>query len=420
MPWVISICWKGLSKYVYFSLPFKSFIVMVNGNFLPVGSFLIIIGLMIIVVRIIISIALVGLILFCRKAVRKMASFSMYSYRIVSLIGLMIFLSGCLVLELMRIVGNIRYYDDINPDFLMDFFTGFTTAITSLIYIAFIPAVLFSIFLLIANIVLFFKEGRSLHNMFGVVLGTFLVLGSLGIINLYLMLDQIMNVHSYFGFHFSLAVENIFAIVVVYFECMMLATIYVSYKAMHHKVSYNKSYIIVLGCHVREDGLPGGVLRKRVEAAIKFANEQKKNNGKLPILIFSGGKGNDEPISEAESMKKYIIAQKYDGEILVEDKSTTTFENFKFSKKLIKDTQNIAFATTDFHIFRSAVFASEIGYHKIEGIGAKSPWYFYYNALIREFLANLSAEHKMHAFNIFLICAIMIILIVISYLFDIM
>lgn len=375
---------------------------------------------MIIFVRFIIILALFGLILLCRKAVRKIAKNSMYSYRIVSLIGLMIFLSGFLILELIRIASNILYCDELNPDFLMDFFTGFTSVIASLIYIAFIPMALFSVFLLVANIVLFIKEGHSLHNTFSIVLGVVLVLGSLGIINVYLMLDQIMNVHSYFGYHFSLAIENIFAIVFTYFECMMLATIYVSHKAMHHKVPHNKSYIIVLGCRVREDGLPGGALRKRVETAIKFANEQKKKNGKMPTLIFSGGKGDDEPISEAESMQKYVIAQKYNGKILLENKSTTTFENFKFSKKLIKNTHNIAFATTDFHIFRSGVFASKMGYHKIEGIGAKSPWYFYCNALVREFIANLNSERRMHIFNVLLISTIMITLIVTSYVFKIM
>ena len=375
---------------------------------------------MIIVARIIMIVFLIALILLYRNKIHKMASKSMFSYRIVSLIGLMIFLGGCLILELIRITDNIRYYEQLNPEFLMSLFTSITSAITSLIYIAFIPAVLFSIFLLVANIVLFIKEGRSLHNALGIALGIALVFGSLGIINVYLMLDNIMDVHSYFGYHFSVAVENIFATFVVYFECMMLATIYVSHKAMRHKARHDKSHIIVLGCHVREDGMPGGVLRKRVAAAIKFANEQKHETGKTPVLVFSGGKGGDEPISEAESMQKYIIAQKYDGKILLEDKSTTTFENFKFSKKIVQHGHNIAFATTDFHVFRSAVIASKMGYRNIEGIGAKSPWYFYYNALIREFVANLNAERKMHILNILATCAVMLLLIVVSYCFNIM
>ena len=184
-----------------------------------------------------------------------MAHVSMYSYRIVSLLGLMIFLGGCLILVLLRILENILNYQLASLDFLFNLFGGITSMFTALIYIAFIPAVLFSFFLLIANIVLFIKEGHSLHNMLGIVLGAFLVLGSLGVINIYLALDRIMDVHSYFGYHFSLAVENVFAICFVYFECMMLATIYVSYKAMRHKVPHNKSHIIVLGCRVREDGL---------------------------------------------------------------------------------------------------------------------------------------------------------------------
>ena len=375
---------------------------------------------MIIVARIITAIILISLIFLCRNRVRKMAHVSMYSYRIVSLLGLIIFLGGCLILVMLRILGNILNYQLVSLDFLFNWFGGITSTFTALIYIAFIPAVLFSFFLLIANIVLFIKEGHSLHNMLGIVLGAFLVLGSLGVINIYLALDRIMDVHSYFGYHFSLAVENVFAICFVYFECMMLATIYVSYKAMRHKVSHNKSHIIVLGCRVREDGLPGGVLRKRVEAAIKFANEQKKESGQAPVLIFSGGKGDDEPISEAESMQNYTIAQKYEGKILLEDKSTTTLENFKFSKKIIKNPHNVAFATTDFHIFRSAVFASKIGYRGIEGIGAKSPWYFYYNALIREFIANLNSERRMHIFNILIASVIMISIIAFSYSFNIM
>ena len=375
---------------------------------------------MIIAARLLIIVALVALILMCRRSVRKMAKVSMYSYRIVALIGLMIFLGGTLLVAVLRVFGNIKNIEYINRDFFMEFFSGITSVFTSLIYVAFIPSVLFSIFLLIANIFLFVKEGRSLRNMLGIALGVVLVFGSLAIINIYVALDNVMDVHSYLGYHISIAVENIFAVFYVYFECLMLATIYVAYKAMHHKVPYNKSHIIVLGCYVNKDGMPGGVLRKRVEAAIRFANKQKKETGKAPTLVFSGGKGSDELISEAESMQKYVIAQKYDGKILLEDKSTTTLENFKFSKKLIKDTHNVAFATTDFHIFRSAVFASKVGYRNIEGIGAKSPWYFYYNALIREFIANLNTERKMHIFNVATITAIMLFLITFSYCFDIM
>ncbi|MBR3257094.1 YdcF family protein [Candidatus Saccharibacteria bacterium] len=375
---------------------------------------------MIIVTRLLVLTILFCLFSLCRRAIQEMAKRSFYSYRIISLVGLTYFLGGCIILVILRILGNVKNIDQLNPDFLMDLFSGITSAITSLIYVAFIPAVLFSFFLLIANIFLFIKEGRSLRNALGIMLGFLLVFGSLGTINIYLALDQIMNVHSYFGYHFSIVIENIFAVFVVYFECMMLATIHVSRRTMKYEVSMPKDYLIVLGCYVREDGMPGGVLRKRVETAIRFANKQKKMTGKAPILIFSGGQGADESIPEAVSMKNYSIAQRYEGKILLEDKSTTTLENFKFSKKLIEKSRKIGFVTTDFHIFRSAVYASKVGFRDIEGIGAKSPWYYYYNALIREFIANLNNERKMHAFNILAICGMMTIIIIVSYVFDIM
>ena len=191
---------------------------------------------MIIAARLLIIVALVALILMCRRSVRKMAKASMYSYCIVALIGLMIFLGGTLLVAVLRVFGNIKNIEYINRDFFMEFFSGITSVFTSLIYVAFIPSVLFSIFLLIANIFLFIKEGRSLRNMFGIALGVVLVFGSLAIINIYVALDNVMNVHSYLGYHISIAVENIFAVFYVYFECLMLATIYVTYKAMHHKV----------------------------------------------------------------------------------------------------------------------------------------------------------------------------------------
>ena len=342
---------------------------------------------------------LLALIYVCQRILRKEAKKSVYSYRLVAIIGIIFFSIMNIILQVIWLWDGIQYMEYFDDSTLS---YNLLSSFSSITVLVFIPAIIFSVMLVISNIVLFIKEGRSVSNALGILSSIVLIFGSISVLALYTFLDSIIDVHSYLGHHISLAFENIIAILLVYFECMMIATFYAARKSRHHKVMHDKKYVIVLGCSICEDGMPGGVLRKRIEAAVKFAHEQERDTGKLPTLIFSGGKGEDESISEAKSMQKYAASQKYEGKIILEDKSTTTYENFKFSKEKIKDLKHVAFATTDFHIFRSGVFATKLGYKHIEGIGAKSPWYFYYNALIREFIANFNAERKLH---ITIVCA---------------
>ena len=377
--------------------------------------------MLLIIIRIFIIFALLALIYVCQRVLRKEAKKSVYSYRLVTIIGIIFFLIMNIILQAIWLWDGIQYMEYFDNSMLSyNLLSDLLSNFSSITVLAFIPAIIFSVILVISNIILFIKEGRTFSNAIGILSSIVLIFGSISVLALYTFLDSIIDVHSYIGHHISLAFENCIAILLVYFECMMMATFYAARKSRHHKVMHDKKYVIVLGCSVREDGLPGGVLRKRIEAAIKFAHEQKHDTGKVPVLIFSGGKGDDEPISEAESMQKYAASQKYEGKIILENKSTTTYENFKFSKEKIKDLEHVAFATTDFHVFRSGVFAAKLGYKHIEGIGAKSPWYFYYNALIREFIANLNVEHKMHITIVCTIIGCILGILTITYFFNLL
>ena len=61
----------------------------------------------------------------------------------------------------------------------------------------------------------------------------------------------------------------------------------------------------------------------------------------------------------------------------------------------INENGKIIFSTTNYHVFRSGVIANEQGID-CEGMGSKTKWYFYTNALIREFIANLIQEKNKH------------------------
>ena len=141
------------------------------------------------------------------------------------------------------------------------------------------------------------------------------------------------------------------------------------------------------------------------------------------MFVCSGGQGPDEIISEALSIKNYLISKGIREElILIEDKSSSTYENMKFSRKVIEEykeqnrinrLQNIAFSTTDYHVFRSGYLARRLGINA-EGVGSRTRWYFYPNALIREFVANVSNQRNKHIINSLVICVVCIMICIVS------
>ena len=122
-------------------------------------------------------------------------------------------------------------------------------------------------------------------------------------------------------------------------------------------------------------------------------------------------------MAEAIAIKNYLIENGInENQILIEDKSTSTIENMRFSKNKIdnkKKDAKISFSTTNYHVFRSGVIANREGIDA-EGMGSKTKWYFYTNALIREFVANIVQERKKHIILIILINISLLVLIFIG------
>ncbi len=96
-------------------------------------------------------------------------------------------------------------------------------------------------------------------------------------------------------------------------------------------------------------------------------------------------------------MKNYLIEKGIDESIIFpETESATTMQNMTFSDKIIsskKKDANILFATTNYHVFRSGILSVSAGM-KADGIGAKTKWYFWPNAQIREFIGLIVKEWK--------------------------
>ena len=143
-------------------------------------------------------------------------------------------------------------------------------------------------------------------------------------------------------------------------------------------------YIIVLGAQVRPDG-PSRTLRYRLEAAEKYLKENPETK-----CIVSGGKGENEIMSEAEAMKRYLVSAGIDEKrIIMEDRSTTTFENIKFSKEFLPNGARTGIVTNDFHMYRGIYLCKKHGLKGVSPVSAYSEPFYRPNNYLREALAYI-------------------------------
>ena len=151
-------------------------------------------------------------------------------------------------------------------------------------------------------------------------------------------------------------------------------------------------YVIIHGAGLLDGDRMSKLLSDRLDKAI----EVYRKDPTPPIMIPSGGKGSDEKISEAEAMEKYLLEKGIPAEnIIKEDRSTTTFENLKYSKEIIdarEGSKYTVLVTSNYHVYRALRYCRRIGL-KCTGVGSHTAFYYWPSALIREFIA-VHAEKK--------------------------
>jgi len=200
--------------------------------------------------------------------------------------------------------------------------------------------------------------------------------------------------------------ENVYATVFVYFECMLVGSVICGLMAAKHEPKGDQDFIIILGCWFRKDGTLPPLLRGRVDRALAFWKKQKAETGKEALLIPSGGQGRDESMPEAEAMRRYLLAQGIpEDKIRMEANSKNTYQNMAYSKQIVDGIDangKTLFATTNYHVFRSGVWANLAGL-PAEGIGGKTKWWFWPNAFMRECLGLLQNRWKQEILLLFLL-----------------
>lgn len=143
--------------------------------------------------------------------------------------------------------------------------------------------------------------------------------------------------------------------------------------------------MVILGAKVKANGVPSLSLKNRLDVAIDYLNEYPHVQ-----VVVTGGQGHDEDQTEASAMYTYLVSHGIDGErIILEELSTSTYENLLFTKKLLGDEWTHAtIVSNDFHLARATYLASKLNI-EIDTIAAPTPKVVEAKSRFRERLALL-------------------------------
>jgi len=235
--------------------------------------------------------------------------------------------------------------------------------------------------LLIANgVQMIRRESVSPAHLLSLALGVVVGVGEIATVVYVLTLSDFIHIGK------ANLLVMLLAVTVFYFSSLVLSFVIYSLfiQIMPHRMNFN--YIVIHGC-----GLAGGekltkLLSDRVDKAIELYRKCRVK----PVIIPSGGRGDDEKLSEAQAMKNYLLAHGIPEEhIIPEDRSATTRENLSFSRDIIdgrEGPRKTALVSSNYHIYRCLRLAREVGL-KCVGVGAHVAPYYWPSALIREFIA---------------------------------
>ena len=274
----------------------------------------------------------------------------------------------------------------------------------ALIALVLLTPLLTIVFLLVNTVVVVRNNGFSLTSMLPFLMAGFLIL--------LLASPSIVNYFDPDTRHVVVFLLGLFTLEGLWFSFTFVSLLFYSwvYRMLPRRRQYD--YIIIHGAGL--DGpRPTPLLAGRIDKALELWKKQHQH-GKF---VVSGGQGADEIVSEAQAMRDYLLEKGVPAAaILMEDKSTTTWENLRYSLAVIRADRTSAAAddapaggsvtsndapadsefttavvTSDFHVFRCAEYAHNLGI-KADGIGSHTKGWYWPTAFIREFIAITKAH----------------------------
>ena len=237
------------------------------------------------------------------------------------------------------------------------------------------------IFLIINGFILLKKEGFSKANLLSPIMGIVILLFFVfmwiraGFVttdyNHWINIPVVFIIYTYIIFGFA------------FVGFMMYSCVYLWLPKKQHY-----DFIIIHGAGLLDGERVTPLLKRRIDKAVQAFQQSKNPHIRL---IASGGQGSDEKISEAQAMYNYLVEHTDVPKeaIILEEKSTTTYENLLFSKEIgeqLIENPRFLFVTNDYHVFRTSTYARQIGMQG-DGLGCSTASYYIPSAFIREYVA---------------------------------
>lgn len=237
------------------------------------------------------------------------------------------------------------------------------------------------IFLIINGFILLKKEGFSKANLLSPIMGIVILLFFVfmwiraGFVttdyNHWINIPVVFIIYTYIIFGFA------------FVGFMMYSCVYLWLPKKQHY-----DFIIIHGAGLLDGERVTPLLKRRIDKAVQAFHQSKNPHIRL---IASGGQGSDEKISEAQAMYNYLVEHTDVPKeaIILEEKSTTTYENLLFSKEIgeqLIENPRFLFVTNDYHVFRTSTYARQIGMQG-DGLGCSTASYYIPSAFIREYVA---------------------------------
>lgn len=179
----------------------------------------------------------------------------------------------------------------------------------------------------------------------------------------------------------------------MYFSFTLVAICLILFALLGFKIDKNSkstangqnNILIILGAKVNDGGVPSLSLKNRLDVAYDYLVQYPHVQ-----TVVSGGQGKDEDRTEAIVMYTYLVDKGIDPErILLEEKSTSTYENLLFTKQLFSnELTNATIVSNDFHLTRAVYLANKLDI-EVDILAAKTPAVVETKSRIRERVALL-------------------------------
>lgn len=198
-----------------------------------------------------------------------------------------------------------------------------------------------------------------------------IMFGFVAFSSVFCMLGVVLFVYSYVELKFNIdiwgRIPKIYRIIITTLFTIGLV-IFIGVESIiiyngHHHDTQKPDYLVVLGAGLRGRSISASLLY-RLETALDFHDMYPDVK-----IVVSGGQGKGEDMTEALAMRNFLVDNGVDPSLIImEDKSTNTYENFLYSKNVleeetVKEDFTITIISNNFHMYRAKFLAKEVGFN---------------------------------------------------------